>query len=124
MAKKAMMKKAKPIKGALFKLYFGNNSSSMDGAARAVIGKAVAHAKNFNPARVVVSGYTDANGSANYNQALSEKRARVVAASMTLRGIGEKQLKFRGYGERYQDVRTADGVSEAKNRRVEISVAP
>lgn len=114
----------KVVKGALFKLYFANDSSTIDTAGREVIGKAVAHAKNYDPPRVVVSGYTDTSGSANYNQKLSEKRARVVAASMTLRGVPEGSIKFRGYGERYLDVRTADGVSEAKNRRVEISVAP
>lgn len=123
MAKKPAMKK-KPIKGSLFKLYFANDSTTIDAAGRDVIAKAIKHAANFKPARVVVSGYTDSTGSAGYNQSLSEKRARVVAASMTLRGIAESQVKFRGYGERYQDARTADGVSEAKNRRVEISVAP
>jgi OOP family OmpA-OmpF porin len=126
MKKKAMAAPApkKMPKGALFKLYFALDSSTIDAAGREVIGKAVAHAANYNPPRVVVSGYTDTSGSEAYNQALSEKRARVVAAAMTLRGIPESQIKFRGYGERYLDVRTADGVVEAKNRRVEISVAP
>ena len=116
--------KPKPVKGDLFKLYFANDSTTIDQAGRDVIGKAVAHAANFKPARIVVSGYTDTTGSANYNQALSEKRARVVAAAIELRGIPAAQIKARGYGERYLDVRTKDGVSEAKNRRVEISVAP
>ena len=124
--KKPMMKKEmpKPVKGALYKLYFSNDSSSISTAGRDVIGKAVAHAKKYSSPRVVVSGYTDSTGSADYNQTLSEKRARVVAAAITLRGIADGNVKFRGYGERYQDVRTADGVGEAKNRRVEISVAP
>jgi OmpA-OmpF porin, OOP family len=120
---KPAAKKAMP-KGSLFKLYFANDSTTIDGAGSEVIGKAVQYAGNFKPVRVVVSGYTDSTGSEAYNQALSEKRARVVAAAMTLRGVPESQIKFRGYGERYQDVRTADGGEEAKNRRVEISVAP
>lgn len=118
------MAKPKPAKGALFKLYFANDSTTIDDAGRDIIAKAVEHAKNFKPVRVVVSGYTDTTGSEKYNQALSEKRARVVAAALALRGIPDSQMKSRGYGERYLDVRTADGVAEAKNRRVEISVAP
>ena len=116
--------KPAPAKGALFKLYFANDSTTIDQAGRDIIGKAVTHAGNFKPARVVVSGYTDSTGSAAYNDALSEKRARVVAAAVELRGVPASQIKARGYGERYQDVRTNDGVAEAKNRRVEISVAP
>jgi OOP family OmpA-OmpF porin len=112
------------VKGTLFKLYFDNNSTTIDPAGRAVIGEAMELSAKFSPPRVVVAGYTDSTGSATYNQELSEKRARVVATALTLRGIPEGQIKFRGYGERYQDVRTADGVAEAKNRRVEISVAP
>jgi OOP family OmpA-OmpF porin len=125
-AKKPMAAPAKPApaKGALFKLYFANDSTTIDQAGRDVIGKAVTHAGNFKPARVVISGYTDSTGSAAHNDALSEKRARVVAAAVELRGVPASQIKARGYGERYQDVRTKDGVAEAKNRRVEISVAP
>lgn len=111
-------------KGTLFKLFFANNSTTIDDAGRDVIGKAMAHAANFKPPRVVVAGYTDSTGSEAYNQDLSDRRARVVAAAMVLRGIPDAQVKARGYGERYQDVRTADNVAEPKNRRVEISVAP
>lgn len=114
----------KAPKGTLFRVFFATDSSTIDASGREAIGKAIAHAKNYNPPRVVVSGYTDTTGPAAHNQTLSEKRARVVAAAMVIRGIPANQVKHRGYGQRYLAVRTADGVNEPKNRRVEISVAP
>lgn len=117
-------KKAKPVKGKLFKVMFGTGSARLDDAANAIITDAATHAKSFNPARVVVSGYTDSAGSAAGNQALSDRRAKVVAAALRLRGVARDAIKTNAYGERFPDVRTGDGVQEAKNRRVEISVAP
>ena len=117
-------KMAKPAKGKLYKVLFGNGSARLDDAANAVITEAAKHAGTYNPPRLVVSGYTDTSGSASANQALSERRAAVVAAALRLRGVAREAIKTNAYGERFPDVRTGDGVTEAKNRRVEISVAP
>jgi len=122
--KKAKPVKAKPVKGKLFKVLFGTGSARLNDEANAVITDAAKHAKNFSPARVVVSGYSDSAGSAAGNQALSDRRAKVVAAALRLRGVARDAIKTNAYGERFPDVRTGDGVQEAKNRRVEISVAP
>lgn len=82
------------------------------------------YAGSYNPPRLVASGYTDTSGSASANQALSERHAAVVAAALRLRGVPREAIKTNAYGERFPDVRTGDSVSEAKNHRVEISVAP
>ena len=71
---------------------------------------------------MVVSGYTDSQGGNDANQALSQKRANVVAAAMRIRGVARDAIAAEAFGEDFQDVRTADGVAEPKNRRVEIQV--
>lgn len=115
---------ATPPKGKLFKVYFPTGGAALDAAAKKVVAEAVAHAGNYSPPRVVVSGYTDTEGSAAANEALSLKRARKVAANLVLNGVPDKSVSIKGYGEEFLDVRTADGVAEPKNRRVEINVAP
>ena len=120
----APAKKAKPPKGKLFKVLFGTGSARLSDEANEVIANAAKHAGNFNPVQVVVSGYTDSAGGAAGNLRLSERRANVVAAALRLRGVDRNSIRTKGYGEEFQDVRTSDGVAEAKNRRVEISVAP
>ena len=116
--------KSKPPKGKLFRVYFVTNSATLSAEAKEAIRQAVALAQNFDPPRVVVSGYTDSVGSPKANETLSLKRARKVAANLVLSGVPEKGISIKGYGERFQDMRTADGVAEVKNRRVEIQVAP
>lgn len=116
--------KPKPAKGKLFKVMFATGSANLDAAANATIADAAAHARNFNPVQVVVSGYTDTSGSAAANKQLSDRRAAAVTAALRARGVAANAIRTRGYGEEFPDVRTGDGVAEAKNRRVEISVAP
>jgi len=117
-------KKAKPPKGKTFVVNFPTGGSRLDDAANATLRDAVAHSQNFNPVQVVVSGYSDTVGSAASNDELSKRRAAVVAAALRIRGISRDDMKVNGYGEEFLAKRTGDGVAEAKNRRVEISVAP
>lgn len=116
--------KAAPPKGGLFKVYFGTGSSQLDGTANDTITEATALAMKFGSARVAVSGYTDSAGSMDANEVLAKKRAEVVAAALRARGVADSAIRVKSYGERFPDVKTGDDVAEAKNRRVEISVAP
>ncbi len=120
----APAKKAKPPKGKTFVVLFPTGGAKLDAAANAVLTDAVKYSNNFSPVQVVVSGYTDTVGSAASNDALSKRRAAVVAAALRIRGISRDNMKMDGYGEEFLAKRTADGVAEAKNRRVEVSVAP
>jgi len=117
-------KKAKPPKGKTFIVSFPTGGATLDAAANAVLTDAVKYSANFSPVQVVVSGYTDTVGSAASNETLSKRRAAVVAAALRIRGISRDNMKMDGYGEEFLAKRTADGVAEAKNRRVEVSVAP
>ncbi|MBT3399722.1 MAG: OmpA family protein [Rhodospirillaceae bacterium] len=120
----APAKKAKPPKGKTFVVSFPTGGATLDAAANAVLTDAVKYSANFSPVQVVVSGYTDTVGSAASNDTLSKRRAAVVSAALRIRGISRDNMKMDGYGEEFLSKRTADGVDEAKNRRVEVSVAP
>ena len=123
-AKPAPAAKAKPAKGKTFIVSFPTGGAKLDAAANAVLSDAVKYAANFKPVQVVVAGYTDTVGSAASNETLSKRRAAVVAAALRIRGIPRDRMKMNGYGEEFLAKRTADGVAEAANRRVEVSVAP
>lgn len=63
-----------------------------------------------------IGGYTDTVGDAAYNRALSERRARTIAAWFRARGFG-RPIWFQGFGEDALAVATGDGADEARNRR-------
>lgn len=73
-----------------------------------------------------VYGFTDTTGSTALNQRLSEQRAQSVADYLAAKGVARGRLATRGFGESYDQLRvkTADGVNEPLNRRVEIKIIP
>ncbi len=78
--------------------------------------------------RVSIEGHTDAIGSEDANQRLSEARARSVADALSGSGVEESRLSTTGYGEHYpvapntnpDDSDNAAG--RAQNRRVEVVI--
>ncbi len=71
--------------------------------------------------RVEVAGHTDATGPDDYNQGLSERRARSVVSYLVEKGVSADRLTPVGYGESrpVADNSTRDG--RAQNRRVELN---
>ncbi len=79
---------------------------------------------------VRIEGHTDAKGAADYNQALSERRADAVKAWLVEReGVRDVELVTRGFGATRPVARntkpdgTDDPEGRQKNRRVEIVIA-
>ena len=69
-----------------------------------------------------IDGHTDAQGSDESNQVLSDNRAGAVKNYLVSKGVVETRLKSAGYGETkpVADNKTAAG--RAKNRRTEMTV--
>lgn len=106
----------------VFTVYFGLNRSTLDTAAMRVIDDAAARYAATGTADVVVAGHADRSGSAALNQALSERRAQVVKAALERKGVPVSSMTIEADGETNLAVATADGVQEARNRRVVITL--
>jgi len=77
-----------------------------------------------NPDRkVIVEGYTDSTGSADYNQGLSERRANSVRAALVRQGVGPERIVAQGYGKEYPVASNGDSAGRAMNRRVEVTIS-
>lgn len=76
----------------------------------------------FKNSNITVEGHTDNQGSAEYNQKLSEKRAENVMAFLIEQGVQPHRLSAVGYGltRPVADNSTAEG--RQKNRRVDLVV--
>jgi outer membrane protein OmpA-like peptidoglycan-associated protein len=78
--------------------------------------------------RISIEGHTDAIGSEEANQLLSERRAASVAGALTTSGVDQARVTTTGYGERYPVAPNTnpDGsdnsTGRAKNRRVEVVI--
>lgn len=81
---------------------------------------------------IELSGHTDTQGSAAYNQQLSENRAKAVVEYLVEKGIEAKRFQAKGYGEELPIILDAEiakiasqeekDAAHANNRRTEIKV--
>ena len=80
--------------------------------------------REHRDATVTVEGYTDNQGSFNYNRMLSEQRAMAVKQALVQSGVDASRITARGYGEGYPVASNTNAEGRQLNRRVQIVVAP
>lgn len=102
----------------------GSDELTRDGLRQvgklAAVLKPLDGASSAKPQAILIVGHTDATGSPEFNQQLSERRARSVGKVLAAAGISSQNLYYQGVGAArpVADNATADG--RAQNRRVEI----
>ena len=107
-----------------YTVYFDFDSWTLTGEELTVLQQAIATARAGGQSRITVVGHTDTSGSASYNQALSVKRANVVAEALVDMGARREAIQISGVGETDLAVPTPDGVREPKNRRAVVTLMP
>jgi outer membrane protein OmpA-like peptidoglycan-associated protein len=103
---------------------FATNSADVTSNFYPVLDSVAVVLNEFDKTYVDVVGHTDSTGRADYNQALSERRAGSVATYLENREVVPARLLVSGYGP---DRPVADNTTpqgRAQNRRVEIVLTP
>lgn len=103
-------------------VYFNLGSSSLNSRGQKVIDEVAKGLDKLGTYNVNLTGHTDTSAGSAFNQRLSEKRAATVKSALAARGIESGAISTTAVGEGSNAVPTADGVVEALNRRVEISI--
>jgi outer membrane protein OmpA-like peptidoglycan-associated protein len=80
--------------------------------------------KEYEKTTVDVLGHTDNVGADDYNQRLSENRARSVAEYLSGQGILPARLLVAGMGESQPVVSNATQEGRGQNRRVTLQISP
>lgn len=73
--------------------------------------------------RVHIEGHTDSDGSHQYNQQLSENRAKNVALHLMDRGVQRKRIITYGYGEERPIASNETAQGKSMNRRVTFLIS-
>ena len=105
-----------------FMVFFDWDRANLSQQALNTIKQASDAYKAKGNARITATGHTDTSGSAAYNMALSLRRANAVKDALVRNGVPAQAITVVGKGQTDLLVKTADGVREPQNRRVEIVI--
>lgn len=103
--------------------YFDFDKSDLRSDARNALSKnAETILKSFVGAKIQIEGHCDERGSAEYNIALGENRAKSAQKYLTTLGVKEENLSIISYGKEKPAVQGTGEDAWSKNRRAEFLV--
>lgn len=108
-------------------IYFDYGKCNLRSDARSELDKLVAMMRKYPKMRIELRAHTDSRAESDFNQKISEGRAKASASYLFKRGISRSRIEFAGYGETMPVNGCVDGVEcteeqHAQNRRTEIKI--
>lgn len=103
-------------------ILFAVNSSNLSADAQRNLRELAQSLNEYDNTNVLVVGHTDSSGDADYNQALSERRAQSAAMAMANAGVSTDRLEIVGYGETRPVSDNTTTAGRQQNRRVEVAI--
>lgn len=80
--------------------------------------------RHYDGTLIQVNGYTDTRGDPQRSLKTSQRRADLVARELRFEGVSAARITATGFGATHLRIATGEGVSEPRNRRIEIRIAP
>lgn len=103
-------------------IYFASGSARLQPDSEFVLRRIVEIIERCPDLRIQISGHTDSDGSSEYNQRLSEQRARSVERYLVDRGVDWRRLHTAGFGEDRPMRPNDSAFNKSRNRRIEFSL--
>jgi len=110
------------LQSALQTIYFDFDSSNLSELSRGILSKNASALAQETAAKVRIEGNCDERGSAEYNLALGERRAKAAQLYLVSLGVSPSRLSVISYGKEKTAVQGNEESVWAKNRRDEFVV--
>jgi peptidoglycan-associated lipoprotein len=102
--------------------FFDYDSYDLRPDAQAASVKAAAYLVAHPDIRIVIGGYCDDRGSAEYNLALGENRANAAKTALTKAGVAPARIRVVSYGKEKQFCTEENETCWQENRRAQFSL--
>lgn len=103
-------------------IFFETDKYELLATSKAELGKLIDFMKNNPNVKIEIGGHTDNIGAKEYNQVLSENRAKSVYNYLIVNNISPSRLSYRGYGFSVPVANNDTAVGRATNRRTEFKI--
>ncbi len=111
------------VSGGVFQVFFDTDASSLRSGSVANL-QIIADSLKASPFAYVINvvGHTDDSGTPEYNQKLSEARARTVSAYIAERGVSLDRLQVKSFGSTRPIASNTTEVGRQLNNRVDLYI--
>jgi outer membrane protein OmpA-like peptidoglycan-associated protein len=103
-------------------VFYALNSFEIQPESQTELNKIIEFLTENPDVRIEISGHTDNTGGIQYNQTLSEKRAKSVVDYLAGKGIQINRLSYRGYGSSIPVEPNETEEGRSANRRTELKI--
>jgi outer membrane protein OmpA-like peptidoglycan-associated protein/uncharacterized protein YegL len=103
-------------------IYFAYNKATIQPQSFEILDRIATAMKRYPRAKVEIRGHTDNIGGEEFNQKLSEERAKAVLEALIQRGITSNRLRSRGFGLTQPIASNDTDEGRKQNRRTEFIV--
>lgn len=101
---------------------FATNKTNLNSSVQASLNDIVNVINQYPKTAIHVLGFTDSDGSADYNMTLSQRRAQAVKSYLANSGVVSGRIVATGYGETHPVAANTTAAGKAQNRRAEIYI--
>jgi peptidoglycan-associated lipoprotein len=101
-------------------IYFDYNSATLTFEGEAIAQAHGQYLADHPNVFIMLEGHADERGTAEYNLALAEDRAKIVSQIMGVYGVALDRIQLVSYGEERPVALSSDEAAYSLNRRVEI----
>ncbi len=103
-------------------IFFDFNKATLRDESTAELDRLINLLTTYSSLKIEISGFTDNKGSADYNQKLSESRAKSVVDYLIAHGIPSGRLTYKGYGKDNPIATNETDEGRQQNRRTEFKI--
>lgn len=103
-------------------IFFDYDSYSIRPDAQSIISQDVSFLQSHPNAKILIAGYCDDRGSAEYNLALGQNRANSAKTALTQAGVDASRIRTISYGKEKQFCTEQNEACWQQNRRAQFSL--
>lgn len=103
-------------------VFYETDSYALKKESEIELNKVVLFLRSNPNIRIEISGHTDNTGNEEYNQKLSENRAKTVAGFLIAASVRADRIVYRGYGMKLPVASNDSEEGKAQNRRTELKI--
>ncbi|MCA9726311.1 MAG: OmpA family protein [Candidatus Eisenbacteria bacterium] len=103
-------------------ILFNVDKSDLTAEAKLNLKKMAQVLNKYGDTTILIEGHTDSDGSEEYNQKLSERRAQSVKEYLAIQQVAAPRMSTVGFGETQPVADNSTAAGKAQNRRVEVAI--